>query len=80
MTMESSDVICEPTSQGSLIGGATAALVNRLRGAGRYVGEKDLDRLADDLTTLIRRYPIPALLIGIGLGYAFGRRRQERRS
>jgi hypothetical protein len=80
MTMESFDVIREPASQLGMVGTAAAALVERLKGTGEYVSEKNLGEIADDLTTLIRRDPIPALLIGVGLGYALGRSRQRRPS
>jgi hypothetical protein len=30
--------------------------------------------MASDLTGMIRRYPIPALLIGLGIGYLLGGR------
>jgi hypothetical protein len=40
----------------------------------RYVQEQGVSGMADDLTELIRRNPIPALLVGFGLGFLVARR------
>jgi hypothetical protein len=44
-----------------------------LEDAGRYLQEEGLSGMADDFTDLIRRNPIPAVLIGIGLGFMIAR-------
>ena len=38
-----------------------------------HLEEQGLSGMAEDLTGLIRRNPIPAMLIGIGLGYLLAR-------
>ena len=46
--------------------------------AGRdYVREHGLSGLADDATHLIRRNPIPSVLIGFGLGFLLGCMRRD---
>ena len=39
----------------------------------RYLREEGLSGLASDLTDMIRRNPIPALLIGLGVGFLLAR-------
>lgn len=54
--------------------GATAATVaDTAAGAGTYLQDRGVEGLSEDLTGLIRRYPVPALLIGLGIGYVLGR-------
>jgi len=51
------------------MGTAATTVANKLDAAGSYLQEKDVDHMMGDLTGVIRRYPIPALLIGLGIGY-----------
>jgi ElaB/YqjD/DUF883 family membrane-anchored ribosome-binding protein len=39
----------------------------------RYVHEHNIKDMADDVAGVIRRNPIPALLIGVGVGFLLGR-------
>jgi uncharacterized protein YjbJ (UPF0337 family) len=52
---------------------AATAVVGGLESASSYLHEKDYTNLATDLTALMRRYPVQALLVGVGLGYALAR-------
>ena len=58
---------------GGVFGGATSAVADTLETSGRYLEEYGLSGLGQDMTNLIRRNPIPALLIGIGLGFMIAR-------
>ena len=49
---------------------ARSAFSNKMDQASSYWQEKEFSAMADDLVGLIRRYPIPALLLAVGLGYA----------
>jgi hypothetical protein len=51
------------------VGSAATTVANKLDAAGAYLQEKKVDHMVGDLTSMIRRYPIPALLIGLGIGY-----------
>jgi hypothetical protein len=51
------------------IGTAATAVADKLDVAGSYLQRKDLDHMVDDLSGMIRRYPIPSLLVGLGIGY-----------
>jgi len=58
-------------------GGTMGAVADRAAGglesAGRYLQEEGLSGIGDDITDVIRRNPIPAVLIGIGLGFMIAR-------
>jgi len=55
------------------LGTAGEAIADRLEGGGRYLEEKGMSGVGDDLTKLIRNNPVPALLAGIGLGFVLAR-------
>lgn len=56
-----------------MMGSATSAVADTLERGGRYLEEEGLRGLGEDLTNLVRRNPIPALLLGIGIGFLIGR-------
>jgi uncharacterized protein YjbJ (UPF0337 family) len=56
-----------------MAGAAATAVTDTVAGAGTYVQEKGVQALPGDLAGLIRRYPVPALLIGLVIGFALGR-------
>jgi uncharacterized protein YjbJ (UPF0337 family) len=56
-----------------LAGAAATAVTDTVAGVGTYVQDKGVQGLSGDLTGLIRRYPVPALLIGLGIGLVLGR-------
>jgi len=59
--------------ESGVLGTATEKVAGGLESAGNYLEEKNLSGMAEDLTGMIRRNPIPALLIGIGLGFLLAR-------
>jgi ElaB/YqjD/DUF883 family membrane-anchored ribosome-binding protein len=61
-----------------MIGGAAAAVADRLESSGQYLKNKDFGDIAGDITNLVRNYPIPALLIGVGLGFLVARATSRR--
>ena len=58
--------------QGTL-GSATRTVADTLDQAGHYIEDKNLSGMMDDVTGLIKRNPLPAVLIGIGIGFLIGR-------
>ena len=58
--------------QGSL-GSAADAVARKLDTTGSYLQEMQVEDMARDLTGLIRRYPLYAMLVGLGIGYLFSR-------
>jgi hypothetical protein len=55
------------------LGQATSAVADTLDRGGRYLQEEGLRGMADDLTEMIKKNPIPALLLGIGFGFLLAR-------
>jgi len=53
--------------------GAAAAVGETFQDSGRYLQERDLSGMLEDCTGLVRRYPLPALLLGLAAGYCMGR-------
>src|SRR5262245_21368888 len=49
-----------------------------LESSGRYLREEGFSGMADDLTDLIRRNRIPALLVGVGVGFLLARATSSR--
>lgn len=56
---------------------ATDKVADQLDRAGTYLEEKSFEGIAEDLTRMIRRYPIQAVLIGVGVGFLLARRRDR---
>ncbi len=54
-------------------GEATSAVADTLDSSGRYLQEEGIKDIAEDVTNLIRRNPVPALLVAIGAGFLIGR-------
>jgi hypothetical protein len=48
---------------------AANRVADTLEKGGRYLEEEGLSGMFDDVTGMIRRNPIPAVLVGIGVGY-----------
>ena len=49
------------------------AVADTLESTGKYLEEEGLSGIAEDMTNMIKRNPIPALFIGIGVGFLLGR-------
>jgi len=56
-----------------ILGRATEAVAGVLDQGGKYIEKKHLTGMADDVTEVIKRNPIPAVLIAVGLGFLLGR-------
>lgn len=67
------DTIREKAPHEGTMGTAATAVAEKLGAAGSYLQEKKLEHMMADLSSLIRRYPIPSLLIGLGIGYLLAR-------
>jgi len=58
---------------GGMFGGAAQTVAQGLKQGGRYLEDAGLSGISEDVTNVIRRNPIPAVMIGIGLGFLLGR-------
>jgi len=54
-------------------GSAKESVASSLEQGGRYLEQEGLSGMADDVTNLIKRNPIPAMLVGIGIGFLLAR-------
>ena len=52
---------------------ARSAMSNGMEKATSYWHESEFSDMADDVVALVRRHPIPVLLIALGVGYALAR-------
>ena len=50
-------------------GSVASSLAGTLERGGRYLEKEGLGGMADDLVGLVRRNPIPAVLISFGVGF-----------
>ncbi len=66
-------VIREKAPHEGAVGTAATTVAEKLDAAGSYLQKKNLDHMMDDLSGMIRRYPVPSLLVGLGIGYLLAR-------
>lgn len=65
--------IRDKSPKDGIIGQTGQAVASTLESGGRYLEEHNLQQMGDDITGMIRRHPVPALLIGIGIGFLVAR-------
>jgi hypothetical protein len=70
--------IREHTPDSGVLHSVGTRVAEGLETGGRYIREEGFKGMADDLTDLIRRNPIPALLVGVGLGFILARSTSSR--
>jgi len=57
------------TPNEGLLGSASEAVACTLEKSGKYLEDHGLTGMVDDVTDMIKRNPIPALFVGIGIGF-----------
>jgi len=67
------DKVREYAPDGGMLGSAGRGVADAIDRAGQYVEDKNLSGMMDDMTNLVKRNPIPALLLGLGVGFLVGR-------
>jgi len=55
------------------LGTAASTVADSLESGASYLQKEGLSGMADDLSGVIKRNPIPAVLVGIGLGFLLAR-------
>jgi uncharacterized protein YoxC len=65
--------IRDKSPDSGMIHGAAGAVASTLERSGEYLEERQLSGIARDVTDMVRRYPIAAICIGLGLGFFFAR-------
>lgn len=58
------------------LGSTAGAVVDQLDATGAYLQEHGLSDMGKDLTDVIRKYPVPALFVALGVGLLLGRTRR----
>jgi ElaB/YqjD/DUF883 family membrane-anchored ribosome-binding protein len=59
--------------QSGFLHSATESIADGLESSGEYLQEKGISGMAGDVTDLIRRHPVPALLLAVGVGFLIAR-------
>jgi len=67
------DTLGSRSPHSGLVGHASQALADTLKDSGHYLEEAKLSGMTDDFTKLIQQNPLPAVLIGMGVGFVLGR-------
>lgn len=67
------ETIREKGPKDGVLGNATRAVSDTLEESGKYLEQEGFSGMMDDVTDLIRRNPVPAVLVGIGIGFLIGR-------
>jgi ElaB/YqjD/DUF883 family membrane-anchored ribosome-binding protein len=63
------DSIREHSPASGMLGSAGCAVADTLDSGGRYLEQSGFSGMGTDLTNFIRRNPLPALCLGVGLGF-----------
>lgn len=56
-----------------VVGAAAGTLADGLESSGHYLQEEGLKGISEDLTNMIRRNPVPAMLVGVAVGFLIAR-------
>jgi hypothetical protein len=59
--------------QSGMLGSAASSVADAMESTGRYLEREGLSGIADDVTGLIKRNPIPAMLLAVAVGYLLAR-------
>lgn len=62
---------------GKDVGEVVSAVSDKVRSSAQYLEESSMQEVLDDVTVLIKRYPIQAVLIGAGIGFLLARGRSR---
>jgi len=61
------------TPSEGFLGAASCKVADTLESSGKYLEEHGMGDMVNDLTDIIRRNPIPSVLVGIGIGFVLAR-------
>ena len=59
--------------QEGMLGTAASAVASTLETGGNYLQQQHLNDMVDDVSEVIRRYPLQSVLVGIGVGFCLAR-------
>jgi len=67
------ETIASKAPHEGVLGQASQAMADTLTEGGRYLQEAKISGMADDFVNMIRRNPVPAILLGVGVGFILAR-------
>jgi ElaB/YqjD/DUF883 family membrane-anchored ribosome-binding protein len=67
------ETLREKAPREGVLGSASQAVASTVTNTGKYIEEAGLSGMMDDLTEVIRRNPLPSVLVGVGIGVLIGR-------
>jgi amidase len=67
------DAVRRHGPQEGMLGNATKTVADTIDQTGRYLQDEGLTGMMGDVGNMIKRNPIPALFVGIGIGYLLAR-------
>ena len=67
------DTVRHQAPQRDMLKDGMCAVADTLESTGKYLENEGLSGIAADMTNLIKRNPIPALFVGIGVGFLLAR-------
>jgi hypothetical protein len=73
------ETIREKTPHDGIVGSAGCTVAKTLEAGGDYIEHQGLGGMCKDLASMIRKNPLPALFIGIGVGFLIARATTTRR-
>jgi ElaB/YqjD/DUF883 family membrane-anchored ribosome-binding protein len=65
--------IRERSPSEGILGTASCKVADTLESSGKYLEEHGMGDMVNDLTDIIRRNPIPSVLVGVGIGFVLAR-------
>lgn len=65
--------IRDNTPNEGFLGAASCKVADTLESSGKYLEEHGMGDMVNDLTDIIRRNPIPSVLVGVGIGFVLAR-------
>lgn len=72
-TKSVADTVRRNTPDEGILGAASNKLADGLEAGGKYLEEQGVSGLVGDVSEIIKRNPIGALLVGVGIGYLLAR-------
>lgn len=66
------DTIRETMPDTGTVGTAAVAIADGLKSSGEYLKTHGFEEMSSDVTEVIRRHPVPAVWIGLGVGFILG--------
>jgi len=67
------DTIREHAPSSGMLGSAAEGVSRTFERGGRYLEDRRISGVAEDLTSAIRNNPVPALLVAVGVGFLLAR-------